>query len=69
MATTNTIAWHQECLINMQLSNKHFQKEIDSLQARIDMLNKDIILREKQIAKAISMGKTEFDGERFGRNL
>ena len=57
--------WHRDCLKNMRYSHARSLEEIARLQEDSDRLNRNILILSQQIYKAIEIGKSEFDPDKF----
>jgi hypothetical protein len=66
MSKAMPIAWHQDCLANWRLNYARAKDELARVQANVESNRLDIERYERQIARAIRLGKDKFDECRFG---
>lgn len=60
------IEWHEECLKDSTDTERRLREELDSLKEEVERICEENAFKTYQILLAKSMGKTEFDGEKFG---
>ena len=62
-----SIAWHEDCLRNMEIGLKNKYEEMERLENVIQRFEKDIKERKAQIERAKKEGKEIFDPEKYNK--
>jgi len=62
-----SLEWHRACLKNMKDGLSDCERQVVLAQKTVDVVKEMVAFRERQIAEAERLGKTEFDPEKFLR--
>jgi len=60
-----SIGWHEDCLQNSKKFLFELTEKMNRLKAEIEKTESENAFRSAQIRKAVKMGKTHFDPDRF----
>jgi hypothetical protein len=63
--STNSIEWHEKCLVAATASLDRKRTELARLTAEIERDTADLEFRARQIAEAKNRGMAAFDGDRL----
>jgi hypothetical protein len=64
-----SMAWHKNCLKNVQESLKREEEELERFAARVERTRSQVRFYEQQIEEATKKRRDGFDSEKFGRKV